>query len=138
MIEAVFFIPPVHFLRVGLASPHSNNSHQTGQSIFTTDPAKSNVSAVEKLDIGEGTVEPLTQAKEKSEVKSKFVVCSTEEPSEFYINISFKISVKGRLRQSLDYWDKIIVNKTIREIISEGCKIPFISTPKIHFFKTIN
>ena len=94
---------------------------------------------MEKLDIGEGTVEPLTKAKEKSEVKSKLVVCSTEEPSEFYINISFKISVvKGRLRQSLDYWDKIIVNKTIREIISEGCKIPFISTPKIHFFKTIN
>ena len=138
MIEAVFFIPAVHFLRVGLASPHSNNSHQNGHSISTTYPAKSNVSAVEKLDIGEGTVEPLTKAKEKLKVKSKFVVCSTEEPSEFYINISFKISVKGRLRQSLDYWDKIVVNKTIREIISEGCKIPFISTPKIHFFKIIN
>ena len=89
---------------------------------------------MEKQDIREGTVKPLTKAKEKLKVKSKIVISSTERPSKFYSDISSKISVKGRLQQSLDCWDKIGVNKTIRKVISKGYKIPFISTPKITFF----
>ena len=37
----------------GLASPHSNNSHQTSQSMSTTEPANRNALAVEKQNIGE-------------------------------------------------------------------------------------
>ena len=42
------------------------------------------------------------KTKEKLKVKLKFAVCSTEKSSEFWSNISSKISVKGRLLQSLD------------------------------------
>ena len=41
--------------------------------------------------------------------------------------------MKGRLRQALDYWGKIGFNKTIRQVISEAYKIPFISTSKLLF-----
>ena len=132
LIQVIMFVPTVHFLRGGLTSRHSNNSHQTGQPISTTETANRNVSAVEKQKIGEGTIEPLTKAKLK--VKSKCTVCSTEKPSKFCSNISSKISVKGRQQQFLGCWDKFGVNKTIREVISEGYKVPFISTTKNTFF----
>ena len=49
--------------------------------------------------------------------------------------VSSKILVKEWERQPLNYWDKLGVNKTIREAISEFYKIPFISTPKNTFFQ---
>ena len=61
--EVIIFVPTVHFVRGDLASSHRNNSHQTSQSISATHPANLNASAVEKQDIGEGTVQPLTKAK---------------------------------------------------------------------------
>ena len=83
LIEAIIFVPRAHFLRGGLALLHSNNSHQIGQSISTTGPANRNASVVEEHAIGEETVVSLTKVKEKLKVDSKFIIYSTEKPSEF-------------------------------------------------------
>ena len=115
MIQVIIFVPVVHFFRRGLASPHSKNTHQTGQSISTTYPA---MLRLWKTGHWRKNVEPLTKAKEKLRVKSKFVVCSTEKSS----------SSKSR-------WNKIVVNKIIREVISEAYKFPLISKPRNIFFQ---
>ena len=60
-----------HFLWGGLASPDRDNSHQTGQFISITVTVNLNASAVEKENIGEITVEPLTKAKKKNESQVK-------------------------------------------------------------------
>ena len=83
LIEAIIFVPRAHFLRGGLALLNSNNSHQIGQSISTTDPVNRNASVVEEHAIGEETVVSLTKVKEKLKVDSKFIIYSTEKPSEF-------------------------------------------------------
>ena len=49
--------------------------------------------------------------------------------------LNFVVIKARRLGLSLDYWDEIGVNKTIGEVISEGCKIPIISTPSFFFSK---
>ena len=36
-----------------------------------------------RTNVGETTAEPLTKAKEKMKVKTKFISCSTEKPCEF-------------------------------------------------------
>lgn len=60
----------------------------------------------------EGIARPLTKTKETLKAKPKFVVCSTEKP-EFYSYLNSKISVKELLRQLLDFYDKMVANKTI-------------------------
>lgn len=65
LIEAIIFVPRAHFLRGGLALLHSNNSHQIGKSISTTDPANRNASVLEEHATGEGTVVSLTKVKKK-------------------------------------------------------------------------
>ena len=115
MKQVIIFVPVVHFFRRGLASPHSKNTHQTGQSISTTYPA---MLRLWKTGHWRKNVEPLTKAKEKLRVKSKFVVCSTEKSS----------SSKSR-------WNKIVVNNIIREVISEADKFPLISKPRNIFFQ---
>ena len=48
---------------------------------------------------------------------------------------SWGINVKGNLKKNLSYWESIGANETVKNIIKEGYKIPFITTPEKAIFK---
>ena len=43
--------------------------------------------------------------------------------------------VKGRLRENIQYWEDIGCNETILQVIREGYRIPFLTTPPSTFLK---
>ena len=58
-----------------------------------------------------------------------FLPLKRDSDSKIYRN------VKGSLRQQLGYWKSIEANAAVIKTISEGYKIPFITTPKPAKFK---
>ena len=47
-----------------------------------------------------------------------------------------QVSVKGRLKTHLDYWENVIgANGVVTSVIKEGYKIPFTYTPQKAYFK---
>ena len=52
-----------------------------------------------------------------------------------YTQQSQPIRVQGRLKDRIDYWDKIGTNPSVLQIIRSGYKIPFLSEPRAAQFK---
>ena len=55
--------------------------------------------------------------------------------SNFDVQGESEICVKGRLKRCLHFWQEIGANENVLDVIENGYKIPFISTPKPAEFK---
>lgn len=77
----------------------------------------------------------LTLDQDKYSCDSYFNFDQISEYDENTLNNLGKISVKGRLKKNISFWESIHANKTVFETISHGYKIPFVETPVQAFFQ---
>lgn len=45
------------------------------------------------------------------------------------MDISKNVSVKGRIKRSLDFWEKITKDNFVLGLVEEGFKLPFFNFP---------
>jgi len=84
--------------------------------------------------VAQGTARNKTSEDKYISLKSKLLFLRYKNEN-FYNDESDKNNVKGRLRKRLKVWKDIGANKFILDVIENGYKLPFISTPTNIRFK---
>ena len=109
-----------------------NNSKDTSKRVRSQHRC---ASVAEELAIGEKTAPQPNASKEKLKVKYNLDLCYDNVFELENDTQSWGINVKGNLKNNLSYWESIGANETVKSIIKEGYKIPFITTPEKAIFK---
>lgn len=90
---------------------------------------------MEEEDTGRNTAKPEITTQPKEIIKDKYEIFNHRLSNKRQTNKAESISVKGKLKAAIGKWKEIGANKFILNIIEQGYKLPFISTPKAKYFK---